>query len=74
MTLFPSVVFACPFCSVDGPATTMFLLSFFGTGMLAVVSIFIWAFLAGQFNDIETPKHRILELDRLTGIKPETMD
>jgi len=72
--LSPSVAFGCPFCSVDGPATTMFLLSFFGPGMLSVLFIFLWAMLSGRFKDVESPKHRILELDKSTKIKPETMD
>lgn len=71
---FPAIGFACPFCNVDGTETTAFLLSFFGSGMLAVLSIFLWAILSGRFKDVENPKHRILELDKTTKIKPETMD
>ena len=34
-------------------------------GMLPIVFVTLWAAFAGKFRDIERPKFRLLELDRL---------
>ncbi len=72
--VFPSIALACPFCNSGGREATIFMLSFFGSGMLASVSIFFWAMVSGKFKNIERPKYRILELDRTTKIKPENKE
>lgn len=37
----------------------------------AVGVVFLWSILSGQFRDVEKPKHRILDLDKKTGVKDE---
>jgi len=37
----------------------------------AVGGIFLWSILSGQFKDVERPKHRMLDLDKKTGVKDE---
>ena len=34
---------------------------------LGAVSIFIWAAMSGQFNDIESVKHQVLEVENDDG-------
>ncbi len=37
----------------------------------AVGGVFLWSIISGQFRDVERPKHRILDLDKNTGVKNE---
>jgi nitrogen fixation-related uncharacterized protein len=41
----------------------------FGSLLLAVVSLMIWAARRGEFRDREAAKFRVLDLDRETGVK-----
>lgn len=34
-------------------------------------ALFVWAWLSGQFRDVEAPKHRMLELDETTGVEDD---
>ncbi len=44
-------------------------LAVLGCLMLAVVSLLLWAARRGEFREPEAAKHRLLELDRETGVK-----
>ena len=66
---YPSMVFACPFCNLDGPATRNFLLMVMGSAILGFVLFLAWSWTAGHFQNVEKPKHRILLIDQKTKVK-----
>jgi len=39
--------------------------------VLSVASLLVWAARRGEFRDPEAAKHRLLELDRETGVKAD---
>jgi len=43
----------------------------FGVAALGGVGgLFLWALLSGQFEDVEEPSRRMLDLEDETGVKP----
>ncbi len=46
---------------------TLYLLVL-GSLLLATLSLMVWAARRGEFRDREAAKHRLLELDRETGV------
>jgi nitrogen fixation-related uncharacterized protein len=44
-------------------------LAVLGGFVLAVASLLVWAARRGEFRDPEAAKHRVLELDRETGVE-----
>lgn len=60
---------ACPVCNVDGPATKSFLIAFMGSAILGMVFLLLWSVGGGHYKKVENPKHRILQLDRKTGVR-----
>ncbi len=61
--------FACPICNVDGVQTRRFIFWVFLPFFLACGSLLIWAFSRHHFDQVEQPKHRVLELDRDTEVR-----
>ena len=65
---FNENAFACPFCNVDGVATRSFIFLGVGVMILGFAGLFFWALASGQFKGIEGPKHRMLELEKQSGV------
>ncbi|MCE9590828.1 MAG: cbb3-type cytochrome oxidase assembly protein [Planctomycetes bacterium] len=56
-----------------GQALASFLIPVLNYLMVAAgfLLLFIWAYLTGQFRDVENPKYRMLDMqDEIDGIKP----
>ncbi len=61
-------VWACPFCNIDGPAVRVFIVTVMGSAILGAVFVFVWAWASGQYDNVEAPKYRILEIDEETSV------
>jgi|YNPNPStandDraft_1061719.scaffolds.fasta_scaffold48016_2 hypothetical protein len=64
LLITPSASWACPFCNVDGPATRGFILTVFGAIIVAATMLLLWSIACGHYQNVEAPKHRLLELER----------
>ncbi len=69
----PVVVWACPFCNVDGPVIRWFALFVVGPYLVGALFMLLWSLSSGHYDDAENPKYRMLVLDEETGVKPGTL-
>jgi cbb3-type cytochrome oxidase maturation protein len=67
--LIPSSAIACPFCDIGARDTWTFILLVVGGFIAAAAMMLIWSVRNGDYRDPEGVNLRVLELDRLTGVR-----
>jgi cbb3-type cytochrome oxidase maturation protein len=67
--LIPASATACPFCDIGARDTWTFILLVVGGFIAAAAMMLVWSVKNGDYRDAEGVNLRVLELDRLTGVK-----
>ncbi len=60
---------ACPYCSVGARGAWPFILVVVGGFIAGAALLLAWSLESGQFEDPDGVSRRVLELDRLTGVR-----
>jgi cbb3-type cytochrome oxidase maturation protein len=69
LALAPRPVIACAFCEVGARDAWRFILIVVGSFIAGAAFVLVWSVRSGQFRDSDVTSRRVLELDRLTGVR-----